>query len=90
MTGIFSVVPRLCTPSINPGDSVEIELFITGYGDIPKKNKFSIAYSSPFILQKDENGKVGSAESCIKGIIDIDTGKIVGMISAERTQRSCN
>ena len=44
----YIVLPRVRTPSVNPGDNIDIELFLTGYG-VPQRNKLYIAYSSQLI-----------------------------------------
>lgn len=80
MTCIYSIVPRVRTPSINPGNSIEIEIFLTGYGDDAKDNKFQISYSSPKLLEIDDKGKVGFVECCIKVALN-NKGKIVGVLT---------
>ena len=41
MKSSYVIIPRLMTPSINPGNSIEIDIFFSGYGKI-EKNKFVI------------------------------------------------
>ena len=45
MKSSYKLVPRINTPSINPGDTIDFDVFISGYGKIPK-NRFNIFYSS--------------------------------------------
>lgn len=81
MTCAYSIVPRVRTPSINAGDSIEIEIYLTGYGNNVKDNKFQTSYSSP-IFAKDDKGKVGFIEFCIKVAKDAN-GIIRGVLSGD-------
>jgi len=54
MKSVFTVLMILLTPTINPGDSIEIEIFITGYGKI-EREKFFLQYSSE-IYDKNNPG----------------------------------
>lgn len=80
MTCTYSIIPRVRTPSINAGEPIEIEIFLTGYGGNVKDNKFQFSYSSPKLLATDDKGKVGFIEFCIK-VQEDKNGKIVGLIS---------
>jgi hypothetical protein len=60
------------TPTVNQGDTVEIEIFLAGYG-IPEKNKLVIQWSSPYILDESNPGSI--LKNIIGGGIDPKTGK---------------
>ena len=46
---IYSLIPRCRKTNIKPGDKLEIEIFMTGYG-IPEYNKLDIKSSSPYVI----------------------------------------
>lgn len=54
---VYSLIARARTPIVNPGDAVEIELFLSGYG-MPEKHKLNIMWSSPYIIEEDNPGVV--------------------------------
>lgn len=68
---------------MNPGEPVEIEIFLTGYGEIPKLRKFGIAHSSPYLFEEDDKCKIGVLEWCIKAISNKKTGKIIGFVTGD-------
>lgn len=82
MTCIYSIVPRVRTPSINAGHPVEVEIFLTGYGNNVKESKFQISYSSPKLFAVDNEGKVGFLEFCIKVVKD-NKGNVTGVLSGD-------
>ena len=86
MTGVYSIIPRVRTPSINAGDPIEIWVFLTGYGNNVKDNKFQISYASPIFAQ-DDTGKVGFIEFCIKVAKDV-SGRITGVLSGDKEFRN--
>lgn len=81
MTGVYSIIPRVRTPSINAGEPIEIEVFLTGYGNSVKDHKFQVSYSSP-IFAKDHKGRVGFIEYCIK-VAKEANGRITGILSGD-------
>ncbi|MCK4933827.1 hypothetical protein KAS06_04075, partial [Candidatus Bathyarchaeota archaeon] len=83
MNSVFSIVPRLRTPTVNPGKPIEIEIFLTGHGKIPKLRKFTIAHSSPYLYKEDSEGKIGVLEWSIKAILNEKTGKIIGFVAGD-------
>ena len=72
MIASFVLVPKLRTPRINPGNSIEIEVFITGSGLI-KQNKLYISWSLPYLINASDPGVL---ECCIKIAKDSTTGKM--------------
>lgn len=52
---VYSIVTCNRTPKVNPGEKLEIEIFLSGYG-IPEKNKLSIKWSSPYVIDKKNPG----------------------------------
>lgn len=69
----YSLIIRNRTPTVRPGDKVEIDLFLSGYG-IPEKNKLDIKWSSPYIINREN---AGFLEWCISLGEDTATGKIM-------------
>jgi len=53
----YSLVIRNRTPSVDPGDSIEMEIFLSGYG-VPEKNKLHISWSSPYVIDRQDPGRV--------------------------------
>jgi len=45
MKSSYEIIPKLITPSIKGGETVEIELFMSGYGKVIK-NKLNVTFSS--------------------------------------------
>jgi len=43
------------TPVIDPGDILEIELYLKGFG-LPEKNKLSVMWSSSYVIEKENPG----------------------------------
>ena len=54
---IYTIIPRSRKTDINPGEKLEIELFLSGYGH-PKKNKLHIQWSSPYVVDQDKVGNI--------------------------------
>lgn len=78
MSSIYSIVPRIRTPRVNPGETVEVEIFLTGYGEIPKLRTFKISHSSPYLYKRDSKSKIGVLEWCIK-VAENEKGDIIGV-----------
>lgn len=78
MSSIYSIVPRIRTPRINPGETVEVEIFLTGYGEIPRLRIFKISHSSPYLYKRDSKSKIGVLEWCIK-VAENEKGDITGV-----------
>jgi hypothetical protein len=53
----YSLVIRNLTPTINPGNTLEIEVFFSGYG-IPSKNKLYVSWSSAKVIDRDTPGTI--------------------------------
>lgn len=53
----YSIIARNRTPTINPGEILEIELFLSGYG-IPEKNKLHVQWSSPYVVNAKDPGYI--------------------------------
>lgn len=68
---VYSLILRNRTPIVNPGETVNIEVYLSGYG-IPEKNKLDIKWSSPYVVH-DKNP--GTVTYCIKLATDKTTGK---------------
>jgi len=80
MLGKYYLSSWIRNPSINPGESIEIEVFITGVGNIPTDIKLNISNTAS-ILKVDKEGYVGYAQTCIiigkdrnNNIVSIATG----------------
>lgn len=67
---LYSLVPRNRTPRVNPGETVEIEVFLSGHG-VPEKNKLHVQWSSPYMINVQEPG---TATYCIK----VETNPVTG------------
>lgn len=65
----FTLIPKIT--EVNPGDQIEIEMFLSGYGKITK-NKLRVFYS-PDLVDKENSGVI---ESCIASARD-KTGKFL-------------
>ena len=46
---VYSLILRNRTPRVKPGDTLEIEVYLSGFG-IPEKNKLFIYWSSPNVI----------------------------------------
>jgi hypothetical protein len=51
----YSIVVNTLTPYVKPGDTIKIQLYVSGYGT-PVKNKLSIFWSSPEVINKSDPG----------------------------------
>jgi hypothetical protein len=54
---VYSLVIRNTTPTIKAGETLEIEVFISGYG-IPSKNKLNIFWTSPYVIDPNNPGTI--------------------------------
>ena len=54
---IYSIDAHVRHPEINPGQAVEIEVYLSGYG-IPEKTKLMIIWSSPYVIDENDPGKI--------------------------------
>lgn len=52
---VYSIDAHVRNPVVNPGDTVEIEVYLSGYG-IPEKNKLMMIWSSPYVIDKTGPG----------------------------------
>jgi len=57
MKASFHLIPRLLTPSIVAGETIEILLFISGYGNIIK-NKLNLTHSSKELIDEKTPGYI--------------------------------
>lgn len=80
MLGTYYLTPRIRNPTINPDDSIEIDVYITGFGNVPVDIKLNTSYPAS-ILKVDKEGHVGYAQTCIiigkdrdNNIVKIATG----------------
>lgn len=64
---------------VNPGDRIEIEIFLSGYGKIAR-NKLRLCYS-PDLVDKEDSGVI---ESCISSARDKNTGKYLHPVSGKK------
>jgi len=51
----YSLITLNRTPVVNPGETVEIEVLLSGYG-FPDENKLYISWSSPYVVNRDNPG----------------------------------
>jgi len=77
MKSSYQLIPRVVTPSINPGDKIEIDFFISGYGPV-KKCKLNIFHSSKKLINEKDPGKI---EWSIQVAKDKTTNKIIQPVS---------
>lgn len=78
----YVISPRVRDPIIKRGESCEIEIYITGYGE-PKDNKLQIFYSSPNFVNPQNPGYAivsGKSEKA-------PNGKFLFKLGASHTQR---
>jgi len=68
----YSIIPRLRTPAVDPGEQIEIEVYLVGYGT-PEQNKLHVAYSSPYVISEENSGELVSS---IKVSKDETTGEV--------------
>lgn len=54
---MYSILTMNRNPSVKPGKTVEIEVFLSGVG-MPEKNKLHIQWSLPDVINKNNPGKV--------------------------------
>jgi len=83
MVGTFILSPRIRNPSINPGEVIEIDVHITGFGDVPTDIKLNTSYPAS-ILKTDEKGYVGFAQTCV--IVGKDRNNKIGSIATGNTK----
>jgi len=84
--GKFSLIPRLTKPSINPGESIIVHFYISGFGEIPDDDKIYITSTIPDLFKEDKEGKIGTIQTSIKGLKD-DEGKLVSALIGDNTIR---
>lgn len=72
----INLIPKITI--VDPGDQIEIEIFLSGYGKIAR-NKLRIFYSPDLIDEKNP----GVIESCIASARD-KTGKFLQPVSGEK------
>lgn len=74
----YSLILRNRTPIVNPGRTLEIEVFLSGFG-VPPKNKLYIQWSSPYIIDQKNSGSYASnivtATHKVTGKMEVGTGK---------------
>lgn len=75
----YSIVCRLRTPVVNPGQRIEMEVYLSGYG-MPKQNKLHLAYSSPYVISRENPGVILSAIAVAK---HKTTGQIMQPVSGK-------
>ncbi len=54
---VYSIDAHIRNTEVNPGDPVEIDIYLSGYG-IPAKNKLLIIWSSPYVINEDDPGNI--------------------------------
>jgi hypothetical protein len=87
---VFTITPIVRKPRINKGESLEVEVFVSGHGNSVIDNKLQVTYSSPKVYKIDKNNHVGYLETCIRKAVDTDTGKIVGVITGKKARHKYN
>lgn len=80
MKFVYTIIPNVRKSSINPGDTIEIEVYFSGYGKI-EKNKFFVSHSHPNLILKENPGEL---EYCIKAAIDPKTNEIVQPVAGKK------
>lgn len=80
MKSSYRLITRTDTPTINPGNPIEIDVFISGYGKI-EKNKFNLYHSSKNLVNSNNPGKI---EWTIQVAKDKKTGKIIQPVSGNQ------
>jgi len=68
----YSLSTRNRNPVVAPKKTMQIEVFLSGYG-MPEKNKLFIQWSSPDVINQNRPGELVSSIKCAT---DQDTGKM--------------
>lgn len=76
---VYSIIPRLRTPAVDPGKQIEIEVYLVGYGT-PKRNKLYVGYSSPYVISEENSGELVSSIQVAK---DKMTGEVKQPVSGK-------
>lgn len=77
----YDVIPIVRTPNIDPGESIDIGIYVSGYGDVDR-SKVSIFHSQPQILDKENPGElkhniVGGLDKSSNEIQTLFTGDVI-------------
>ena len=75
----YVLMPKLLTPNVDPGKSIELEIFITGAGPV-KENKLFLSYPS-VIINKENPGEIILS---ISAAVDDFTNKIIEPVSGRK------
>lgn len=67
----YSLILRNTSPIIDPGRTLRVEVYLSGYGT-PEKNKLSMNWSIPDVIDDKDPGSV---VHCVKATVDTATGK---------------
>jgi hypothetical protein len=75
----YVLMPKLLTPEVDPGKTIELEIYLTG-GGVPEQNKLYITYPSA-IIDKENPGEFTSS---IRTILQKSTKTVIRLISGEK------
>lgn len=59
----YSLTTRNRNPVVDPGETMEIEVFLSGYG-MPEKNKLFIQWSAPVVINQNRPGELVTSIKC--------------------------
>jgi len=75
---VYSLIIRNRKPNIKSGDTLELEVFLSGYG-VPEQHKLIVQWSSPYVIDKDNPGffttNIATATDKTGKITGVATGK---------------
>lgn len=54
---VYSITAHVRNPTVNPGETIEIEVYLSGHG-VPAKNKLTMIWSSPYVIDENDPGTV--------------------------------
>lgn len=79
----YSTIAVNRTPTIDPGDTIEIDLYWSGNG-VPDKNRLYLNYNRN-LVNKDNTGEI---RTFVKKAVDTDTGEVFPVSGTEHMQKS--
>ncbi len=72
----YVLVPKLLTPTIDPGETISVEVFLSGSGDV-QENKFVFSYPTSIV----DLAEPGEVVTSIASVTDTKTGKLIQPVS---------
>lgn len=75
----YTIIPIVQTPKVNPGEEVEIELQISGYGKV-ERNKLHLTHNQPNVIDENEAGEISFL---IGGSVDQANNELTEFVAGE-------